>query len=129
LPTVARPPMIVPHQHERLRGALSAFASRMAANVDLQLRLPLRRNPRPMPRQARPEPPQSRQFARAMATKVARDRRLTPRAAALAVLIVALAGRDCHVDVTRGYFASRLDVSERTATGARLSSISPRQGQ
>jgi hypothetical protein len=82
-----------------------------------QLRLTLRRKPagpKPVPRQERPAPHQSRQFARAMATQVARDRRLTARAASLAVLIVAICGRDGHVDCTRGYFASRMAVSERT---------------
>ena len=92
----------------------------MAANANLtteQLRLPLRRPPavpRPMPRQSRPAPPQSRQFVRHMSTAVLRDQRLTPSARALAGLIVAVAGKADHVDLTRGYLSSRLGVSERT---------------
>src|SRR5215212_10314910 len=87
-PPVARPPMIVPNQHRHLTGALSAFAVRMAASASLpveQLRLtPLRRQPGPpkiTPRENRPAPPPSRQFVRSMSTQVARDRRLSPRAA------------------------------------------------
>jgi hypothetical protein len=109
--------MMIPHQYERLRGALSVFAARFAESATMspeQLRLPLRRQPRSMPRQGRLEPAPSRQFVRAMATKVARDRRLAPRAAALATLIVAIAGRAGRVDVTRGYFAAKLGASERT---------------
>ena len=113
--------MIIPNQHRHLTGALSAFAVRMAASASLpveQLRLtPLRRQPGPPkipPRQNRPAPPPSRQFVRAMSTQVARDRRLSPRAAGLAVLLVAVAGKGSHVDLTRGYLAARLGVSERT---------------
>ena len=43
-----------------------------------------------------------------------RDQRLTPSARAMAGLIVALAGKGGHVDLTRGYLSSRLAVSERT---------------
>src|SRR5215212_3472035 len=118
---VARPPMIIPNQHRHLTGALSVFAVRMAASASLpveQLRLtPLRRqpgSPKIPPRQSRPAPPPSRQFVRAMATQVARDQRLSPRAAGLAVLLVAVAGKGSHVDLTRGYLAAKLGVSERT---------------
>jgi hypothetical protein len=113
--------MIIPNQHRHLTGALSAFAVRMAASASLpleQLRLtPLRRQPGPPkipPRQDRPAPAPSRQFLRAMSTQVARDQRLSPRAAGLAVLLVAVAGKGSHVDLTRGYLAARLGVSERT---------------
>ena len=112
--------MTIPRQYEHLAGPLARFATRLAATAsmtDEQLRLPLRRPPtapRPMPRQSRPAPPASRQFLRAMSTQVLRDQRLTPSARALAVLIVAIAGKAGHVDVTRGYFADRLGVSERT---------------
>src|SRR3954449_5098133 len=113
--------MIVPNQHRHLTGALSAFAVRMAASASLpveQLRLtPLRRQPGPpkiTPRQSRPAPPPSRQFVRAMSTQVARDRRLSPSATCLVVLLVAVAGKGSHVDLTRGYLAARLGVSERT---------------
>ena len=67
-----------------------------------------------MPRQSRPAPPQSRQFVKHMATQVLRDQRLTPSARAMAGLIVALAGKADHVDLTRGYLSSRLGVSDRT---------------
>src|SRR5215208_6190299 len=113
--------MIVPNQHRHLTGALSAFAARMAASASLpleQLRLtPLRRQPgppKPLARQNRPAPAPSRQFLRAMSTQVARDRRLSPSATGLAVLLVAVAGKGGHVDLTRGYLAARLGVSERT---------------
>src|SRR3954449_5453354 len=113
--------MIIPNQHRHLTGALAAFAVRMAASASLpveQLRLtPLRRqagSPKIPPRQHRPAPPPSRQFVRAMATQVARDQRLSPRAAGLAVLLVAVAGKGSHVDLTRGYLAAKLGVSERT---------------
>lgn len=116
--------MMIPQQHEHLRGALSRFAGRMAASVAAnanltaeQLRLPLRRPPtasRPAPRASRPAPPQSRQFLRQMSTAVLRDQRLTPSARTLAGLIVALVGRAVHVDLTRGYLQARLGVSERT---------------
>src|SRR3954449_452787 len=92
--------MIIPNQHRHLTGALSAFAVRMAASASLpveQLRLtPLRRQPgppKPPARQSRPAPPPSRQFLRTMSTQVARDQRLSPRAAGLAVLLVAVAGK------------------------------------
>ena len=49
-----------------------------------------------------------------MSTAVLRDQRLTPSARALAGLIVAVAGKADHVDLTRGYLSSRLGVSERT---------------
>jgi hypothetical protein len=113
--------MIVPDQHRHLTGALSAFAARLAASASLpveQLRLtPLRRRPgppRPLPRQDRPAPSPSRQFLRAMSTRVARDRRLSPGATRLAVLLVAVAGKGGHVDLTRGYLSARLGVSGRT---------------
>src|SRR3954454_11478350 len=113
--------MIIPNQHRHLTGALSAFAVRLAASASLpveQLRLtPLRRQPgppKPVPRQNRPAPSPSRQFLRAMSTQVARDRRLSPSATCLVVLLVAVAGKNSYVDITRGYMASRLDVSERT---------------
>src|SRR3954469_21725419 len=113
--------MIIPNQHRHLTGALSAFAARMAASASLpveQLRLtPQRRepgSPKIPPRQHRPAPPPSRQFVRAMATQVARDQRLSPRAAGLVVLLVAVAGKGSHVDLTRGYLAAKLGVSERT---------------
>src|SRR3954453_12388838 len=111
--------MIIPNQHRHLTGALSAFAARMAASASLpveQIRLtPLRRQPGPpSPRQNRPAPAPSRQFVRAMSTQVARDQRLSPRAAGLAVLLVAVAGKGSHVDLTRGYLSARLGVSERT---------------
>src|SRR3954447_15408330 len=102
--------MIVPNQNRHWAGALSAFAVRMAASASLpveQLRLtPLRRQagpPKIPPRQNRPAPLRSRQFLRAMSTQVARDQRLPPRAASLAVLLVAVAGKDSHADLTRGY--------------------------
>src|SRR4051794_26026441 len=120
-PPVARPPMTIPHQHRHLTGALSAFAVRMAASASLpveQLRLtPFRRQPGPpklLPRQGRPAPSSSRQFLRAMSTQVARDRRLSPSATCLVVLLVAVAGRGSHADLTRGYLSARLGVSERT---------------
>src|SRR3954469_11021062 len=111
--------MIIPNQHRHLTGALSAFAARMAASATLpveQLRLtPLRRQPGPpSPRQNRPAPARSRQFLRAMSTQVARDRRLSPSATCLVVLLVAMAGKGSHVDLTRGYLSARLGVSERT---------------
>jgi len=111
--------MIVPNQHRHLTGALSAFALRMAASASLpveQLRLtPLRRQPGPPKlRQNRPAPAPSRQFLRAMSTQVARDRRLSPSATCLVVLLVAVAGKGSHVDLTRGYLSARLGVSERT---------------
>ena len=49
-----------------------------------------------------------------MATQVLRDQRLTPSARALAAMIVAVAGKTGHVDLTRGYLQDRLGVSERT---------------
>src|SRR3954452_23412567 len=107
--------MIIPNQHRHLTGALSAFAARMAASANLpveQLRLtPLRRQPgppKPLARQNRPSPSPARQFLRAMSTQVARDQRLSPSAAGLAVLIVAVAGRGSHVDLTRGYLSAKL---------------------
>src|SRR5215208_1077528 len=113
--------MIMPNQHRHLTGALSAFAARMAASASLpveQLRLtPLRRPPgppKPLPRQGRPAPAPSRQFLRAMSTQVARDRRLSPSATCLAALLVAVAGKDSHADLTRGYLAARLGISGRT---------------
>src|SRR5215217_381396 len=120
-PPVARPPMIMPNQHRHLTGALAAFAARMAVSASLpveQLRLaPLHRKPgtpKPLPRQGRPAPAPSRQFLRAMSTQVARDRRLAPSATCLVVLLVAVAGKGGHVDLTRGYLAARLGVSGRT---------------
>src|SRR3954451_4218160 len=104
-PPVARPPMIIPNQHRHLTGALSAFAVRMAASANLpveQLRLTLRRQPgppKPLPRQNRPAPAPSRQFLRAMSTQVARDRRLSPSATRLVVVLVAVAGKGSHVDI------------------------------
>src|SRR4051812_25639449 len=113
--------MIVPSQHRHLTGALSAFAVRLAASAGLpveQLRItPLRRQPgppKPLARQNRPAPAPSRQFLRAMSTQVARDRRLSPSAVSLAVLLVAVAGKGSHVDLTRGYLSAKLGVSERT---------------
>src|SRR4051812_34305739 len=49
-----------------------------------------------------------------MSTQVARDRRLSPSAVSLAVLLVAMAGKGSHVDLTRGYLAAKLGVTERT---------------
>ena len=49
-----------------------------------------------------------------MSTQVARDRRLSSSATCLVVLLVAVAGKGGHVDLTRGYLAARLGVSERT---------------
>src|SRR3954447_24668042 len=113
--------MIIPNQHRHLTGALSAFAARMAASASLpieQLRLaPLRRQPgppKPLPHQNPPAPAPSRQFLRAMSTQVARDRRLSPSVTCLVVLLVAVAGKGSHVDLTRGYLSARLGVSERT---------------
>src|SRR4051794_31627222 len=113
--------MVIPNQHRHLTGALSAFAVRLAASASLpveQLLLtPLRRQPgppKPLARQNRPAPARSRQFLRAMSTQVARDRRLSPSATCLVVLLVAVAGKGSHVDLTRGYLSARLGVSERT---------------
>src|SRR3954453_6905716 len=113
--------MIIPSQHRHLTGALSAFAVRLAASASLpveQLRLtPLRPQPGPPktpPRQGPPAPAPSRQFLRSMSTQVARDRRLSPSATCLVVLLVALAGKSSHLDLTRGYLSARLGVSERT---------------
>src|SRR3954452_19484579 len=105
--------MIVPSQHRHLTGALSAFALRMAASASLpveQLRLtPLRCQSRPPKlRQNRPAPPPSRQCRRAMSTQGARDGRLPPSATCLVVLLVAVAGKGSHVDLTRGYLSARL---------------------
>src|SRR4051794_8972161 len=113
--------MVIPNQHRHLTGALSAFAVRLAASASLpveQLLLtPLQRQPgppKPLARQNRPAPTPSRQFVRAMSTQVARDRRLSPSATCLVVLLVAVAGKGSHVDLTRGYLSARLGVSERT---------------
>jgi hypothetical protein len=49
-----------------------------------------------------------------MSTQVARDRRLSPSATCLVVLLVAVAGKGSHADLTRGYLSARLGVSGRT---------------
>jgi hypothetical protein len=97
-----------------IAASLSAFASRFAATADLPFWEPRPRNPGSIPRQSRPSPPQSRQYAGAMATTAARDQRLGRAAVALAVLLVAQAGGRGHADVTRTYLARTLGYSGRT---------------
>ncbi len=69
---------------------------------------------RPIARQLRPPPRPSRQFARELSTQVARDRRLSPRCAALAAVLVAQAGKGTLASISRRYLAMVLQVSTRT---------------
>ena len=112
--------MILPHTQAHLAGPLAAFAARMAATAHLpddQLQV-LPRSvlgpSRPLPRQLRPPPRPSRQFARELSTQVARDRRLSPRCAALAAVLVAQAGKGTLASISRRYLAMVLQVSTRT---------------
>ncbi len=112
--------MFIPAHHAHLTGALASFATRFAATATLpdeQLRLELKRPPRPpkaRPRASRPPPYLSRQYARAMATTVMRDQRVTPGARALAHLLVARAGRRDVLETERWRLAQALGVSVRT---------------
>ncbi len=112
--------MFIPAQHAHLTGALSSFATRFAATANLpdeQLRLELKRPPRPpqaRPRSSRLPPRPSRQYAGAMATTVMRDQRITPGAAKLAHVLVALAGRGDVIETERWRLARSLGVSVRT---------------
>ncbi len=112
--------MFIPVQHAHLRGGLSSFAQRFAATKDMsdeQLRLEPKRPPRPpkaRPRSSRLPPRSSRQYAGAMATTVMRDQRITPGAAKLAHLLVALAGRGDVIETERWRLARSLGVSVRT---------------
>ena len=112
--------MILPHTQAHLAGPLAAFAARMAATAHLpddQLRVRPRSvlgPSRPLPRQLRPPPRPSRQFARELSTQVARDRRLSPRCAALAAVLVAQAGKGTLASISRRYLAMVLQVSTRT---------------
>ena len=112
--------MILPHTQVHLAGPLAAFAARMAATAHLpddQLRVRPRSvlgPSRPLPRQLRPPPRPSRQFARELSTQVARDRRLSPRCAALAAVLVAQAGKGTLASISRRYLAMVLQVSTRT---------------
>ena len=74
------------------------------------------RGPRaaPVARLQRPAPRPSRQYAGRMSSTVFRDRRLSPRAASLAALLVAQAGNGLTAMVTRTYLARTLQVSTRT---------------
>ena len=112
--------MILPHTQAHLAGPLAAFAARMAATAhlpddQLQVRPRSVLGPsRPLPRQLRPPPRPSRQFARELSTQVARDRRLSPRCAALAAVLVAQAGKGTLASISRRYLAMVLQVSTRT---------------
>jgi len=112
--------MIIPHTQAHLAGPLAAFAARMAATAHLpddQLHWRPERAAgpsRPIARQLRPAPRSSRQFAHQLSTQVARDRRLSPRCAALATVLVAQAGKGTLANVTRAYLARALQVSVRT---------------
>ncbi|ORE97089.1 helix-turn-helix domain-containing protein [Aurantimonas sp. 22II-16-19i] len=75
--------------------------------------------PRPpvaRPRQDRPEPNDSRQYANPMATTAARDDRLTPQAKALLQVIRARAGKGRQTAVTKGTLAAILSRSTRSIT-------------
>ena len=87
---------------------------RPPADEQLRITRKPRVPPKPVARASAGRRRPSRQFARNLATTVARDPRLSPSATRLAVLLVAVCGKANHVDATRGYFASRLGVSERT---------------
>ena len=108
--------MIQPH----IETQLAAFAARMAATAHLpddQLcwRPERAAGPsRPIARQLRPVPRSSRQYARELSTQVARDRRLSPRCAALATVLVAQAGKGTLASISRRYLAMVLQVSTRT---------------
>ena len=112
--------MILPHTQAHLAGPLAAFAARMAATAhlpddQLQVRPRSVLGPsRPLPRQLRPAPRPSRQYARELSTQVARDRRLSPRCAALAAVLVAQAGKGTLATISRRYLAMVLQVSTRT---------------
>src|SRR5690242_9800389 len=103
--------MILPHTQAHLAGPLAAFAARMALTAhlpdhELELRLPPKRTTglsRPIARQLRPAPRSSRQYARELSTQVARDRRLSPRCAALAAILVAQAGKGTLATISRRY--------------------------
>ncbi|WP_040490330.1 helix-turn-helix domain-containing protein [Fulvimarina pelagi] len=75
--------------------------------------------PRPpvaRPRETRPEPNESRQYANPMATTAARDDRLTPQAKALLQVIRARAGKGRETQTTKGTLAAILSRSTRSIT-------------
>lgn len=75
--------------------------------------------PRPpvaRPRETRPEPNASRQYANPMATTAARDDRLTPQAKALLQVIRARAGKGRETQTTKGTLAAILSRSARSIT-------------
>lgn len=112
--------MILPHTQAHLAGPLAAFAARMAATAHLpddQLQMRPRSilgQAKPIARQLRPAPRLSRQYARELSTQVARDRRLSPRCAGLAAVLVAQAGKGTLANISRRYLAMVLQVSTRT---------------
>ena len=75
--------------------------------------------PRPpvsRPRETRPSPNASRQYANPMATTAARDDRLTPQAKALLQVMRARAGKGYETSVTKGTLAAVLSRSTRSIT-------------
>lgn len=126
--------MFLPARYAHLEGELLAFRARLEATKNMseeellrslrakqarqQQQAAAQAGPRPErrppAREARPAPEPSRQYAKGIATAVARDHRLTKGAGDLAILLVALAGRDGFVDLTKGHLAARLGRSERT---------------
>ena len=105
-----------------------AEAQRRSAKIGVLAREPARPvrlmhgapgKPRPpvaRPRQARPEPNESRQYANPMATTAARDDRLTPQAKALLQIIRARSGKGARTVTTKATLAAILSRSTRSIT-------------
>ena len=109
---------------ERFRAAFAANAHVSDEKLLRQPRLPLRRPPMngaavhraSRPREKEPPPKLSRQYARATSTLVLRDQRLTPNAARLAGMIVAIAGQRGWFETTRARLGAAIGLRPRTVT-------------
>ena len=109
----------------RNEAELARVRARMAASTllpheqieALRTRPATRTRPKPKPRPPRldrPPPRWSRQYARAMSTRVIRDARLTDGAHTLAVALYAEAGANGEFVTTKLYLAARIGRSVRT---------------
>lgn len=85
------------------------------ALAGFRTRLPRLRKPAaPRPRHSRPEPQESRQYAQAMATRAARDDRLSPNAKAFLQVLRARCGKGRETTITKGTAGNIMSRSPRT---------------
>ena len=108
--------------HTHVAPGLSAFAARLAATAsmtDAELRMPRRPapgKPRPLPRNARPGPERTCQYAQRMSALVMHDQRLTATARLLGWELFSRAGKHGFARVTRASLGKALGICERTVS-------------